>query len=63
MLVTITAEDESRVKAVFYSLDGAPASRYDKPIKVDRNQTHVIYAFADDSVGNRSGLYTYDTKP
>lgn len=63
ILVTITAEDESGVKSLFYSLDGGPVLHYGKPIKATRARTTVIYAFADDKVGNRSGLYTYQTKP
>lgn len=63
MLVTLTGEDESGVKSLFYSLDGGPVLTYGEPIKVNRGRTTVVYAFADDKVGNRSGLYTYQSKP
>jgi hypothetical protein len=63
LTIIITSEDESGVKTVMYSVDDSKPYRYDKSIKVDRARPHLIRAFADDVLGNRSGLYEYTTKP
>lgn len=61
VIVKLTASDESGVRQVYYSVDGGPPSKYEKPFKVNRTAAHKIAAFADDAVGNRSGLYTFGT--
>lgn len=63
LTIIITAEDESGVKTVMYSVDDSKPYRYDKSIKVDRARPHLIRAFADDVLGNRSDVYEYTTKP
>ncbi len=56
LLVTITAEDSGTgVAAIYYSLDGTTFARYSGPVPVSKTQ-QLIYAFADDNVGNRSAL-------
>jgi hypothetical protein len=63
IVVRIVAQDASGVSRVFYTVDGGPPFKYEKPFKLDRAAAHEIAAFADDKVGNRSDLYTYRTKP
>jgi hypothetical protein len=59
-LVTITAEDDSGVSAIRYSLDGTTFPFYTEPIEVDPSQTPVLYVFADDNLANRTGLLEYE---
>jgi hypothetical protein len=59
-LVTITAEDDSGVSAIRYSLDGRTFPFYTEPIEVDPSQTPVLYVFADDNLANRTGLLEYE---
>lgn len=60
VLVTITASDAgSGVAAVSYSLDGTIYRPYAAPVVVDPSLHPVVYAFADDKNGNRSGTLTY----
>jgi pimeloyl-ACP methyl ester carboxylesterase len=60
VIVTITAQDnESAVKAIYYSLDRAHYQRYTTPILVNPTQASIIYAFADDNAANRSAMVTY----
>lgn len=60
MLVTISATDSgSGVKAVRYSLDGSHFQAYTAPVLIDPAQTSLVYAFADDNVGNRSGIVSH----
>lgn len=63
LTIIITAKDESGVKRVMYSVDDSKVYRHDTPIKVDRAGPHLIRAFAEDVLGNRSGMYEYTTKP
>jgi hypothetical protein len=63
VVLTITAQDESGVKSVMYSVDHGPPAFYQGPIKLSRGQAHNIIAFADDILGNRGGGYEYTTKP
>ena len=63
IVVRILAQDVSGVSRIFYSVDGGPPFKYEKPFKLDPAAAHEIAAFADDKVGNRSDLYTYRTKP
>lgn len=69
--ITIAAADPSGVEAIYYSLDTplndgllgtseeVTAQRYDGPFTVDPARVPVIAAFADDKVGNRSGIYKF----
>jgi uncharacterized alpha/beta hydrolase family protein len=60
-LLTLGAtDDQSGVKIIRYSLDGQKYQQYDVPLNIDACQTRTVYAFADDNVGNRSGIFTYD---
>lgn len=63
LLVTITAADESGVKAVRYAIDESNAFQNGSSVKVDRARPHVIHAFAEDRLGNRSGIEEFTTKP
>lgn len=59
-LITITSSDiGSGVKATYFSLNGTNFQSYTAPFTVNPYQAPAIYAFADDNVGNRSGLVTY----
>ena len=61
--VTITAQDEAGVKIVRYSLTGTKFQPYTTPLLVDPAQTPKIFVIADDNVGNRSGVYSFDVPP
>jgi len=63
LIVTISAEDESGVRSVMFSLDGSDIYHPGTTIKVDRSQPHLIRAFADDVLGNRGAGFEYTTKP
>jgi len=59
-LVTITSSDlSSGVKTTYFSLNGKDFQPYSGPFTVNRHQAPAVYAFADDNVGNRSGLATH----
>lgn len=68
-LVTITAVDESGIRAVYYSLDPPPTwdesgpggagvaltfRPYTGPFEVDPARIHAVTVFADDKLGNRA---------
>lgn len=56
--VTLDAQDAaSGVSSLRYSLDGTTFQEYTTPLMVDPVQTPVVYAFADDNVGNRSAPF------
>jgi pimeloyl-ACP methyl ester carboxylesterase len=58
--VSIAAADAgSGVKAVYYSLDSVKFNPYTSPFDVLPSQTPVVYAYADDTLANRSGLVEY----
>lgn len=62
--ITITATDtETGVKSVFYSLDGKTYQSYSAALTLNPAQTPIVYAFADDNVGNRSGVSTLQLSP
>lgn len=55
--VTINAQDAGAgVERLLYSSDGKTFTPYAGPFLVDPRLIRVIYAFADDSVGNRSSV-------
>ncbi|MBI3459381.1 hypothetical protein HY009_00360 [Candidatus Acetothermia bacterium] len=59
-VVTLTAQDSgSGVKDLFYSLDGKQFQLYSSPLDLPVG-IRVIYAIADDNVGNRSSLMSFD---
>jgi pimeloyl-ACP methyl ester carboxylesterase len=59
-VVTITSSDSgSGVRSTYYSTDGINFQPYSGPLTVNQYQAPAIYAFADDNVGNRSGLVIY----
>jgi hypothetical protein len=54
-MITVDAiDDESGVQEVRYSTDGLRFRTYTGPVLLDAASTRIIYAFADDKVGNRS---------
>jgi formylglycine-generating enzyme required for sulfatase activity/pimeloyl-ACP methyl ester carboxylesterase len=53
--VTISAEDTSGVKAIYYSFDGVNFEQYSGPVQAPAQATEV-HALADDNVGNRSAM-------
>lgn len=58
--VTLTATDTgSGVKEMFYSLDSVNFQPYSGAFFVNIGEVPTIYAFADDNVANRSGLFTF----
>lgn len=58
--VTVTATDSgSGVKRINYSLDGTNYQTYSAPFSVDPYRVRKIYAFADDNVANRSGVFEF----
>jgi pimeloyl-ACP methyl ester carboxylesterase len=58
--VTITvADSESGVHDVNYSTDGTNFQPYTDPLTLDPAETPVLYAFATDNVGNRTGRIAY----
>jgi pimeloyl-ACP methyl ester carboxylesterase len=60
MRVAINAQDGGAgVERLLYSFDGKAFTPYVGPFIVDPHQVRVIYAFADDKVGNRSSVRTY----
>ena len=59
LLLTIHAEDPSGVSDLRYSLDGSNFPHYAGPFRVDASRVREVQAFADDRLGNRSGVYTY----
>jgi len=62
--ISITATDAaSGVKSIFYSLDGQKYQPYSTPLTLNPAQTPIVYAFADDNVGNRSGVSTFQLSP
>ena len=48
------------LRFVRYSLDGQKFQRYTAPLDIDACQERAVYAFADDNVGNRSGVFAYE---
>lgn len=56
--ITLSAADKSKVAQVVYSTDGVHFQVYRKPFRVGADVTR-IYAFADDTAGNRSELFTF----
>jgi hypothetical protein len=63
-LITITATDNGTgVKSIFYSLDGKNYQSYATALTLNPTQTPIVYAFADDNVGNRSGVSTFQLSP
>ncbi len=59
-VVTILAEDtESGVSQVYYSLDGIAFQPYSEPFTIDPGVVQTVYAFAEDSAGNRSSRFSY----
>ena len=60
-LVDITAKDAATgVKTLFFSLDGTNFLPYAGTLTVNPAQSPIVYAFAEDNVANRSGLFTFD---
>src|SRR5262249_52436873 len=59
--ITIGAADyQSGIKTIHYSLDGLNYQPYTGPFNPDGCQIRTIYAFADDNIGNRSEVFTYE---
>lgn len=59
VLLAIEASDPSGVSSVLYSFDGRKFRHYDGPFRVDVSRVPAVHAFADDKVGNRSGISVY----
>lgn len=58
--VTVNAQDPGAgIQRLLYSLDGKHFQPYSRPFVVDPRLVRKVYAFADDSVGNRSPVRTY----
>ena len=63
LLITIKAQDESGVKRVMYALDKSDIYHPGTTVRVDRARPHLIRAFAEDNLGNRSSGDEYTTEP
>jgi pimeloyl-ACP methyl ester carboxylesterase len=62
--ISITATDAGvGVKSIFYSLDGQSYQPYTTTLNLNATQIPIVYAFADDNVGNRSGVATFQLSP
>jgi pimeloyl-ACP methyl ester carboxylesterase/DUF971 family protein len=62
--ISISATDAgSGVKSIFYSVDGKNYQPYATALTLNPAQTPIVYAFADDNVGNRSGVSTFQLSP
>jgi hypothetical protein len=58
--VTVTATDSgSGVHDLSYSTDGTTFQAYTDPLTLDPAETPILYAFASDNVGNRTGSIAY----
>jgi hypothetical protein len=62
VLGTLRAEDPSGVVSLRYSFDGTHFKPYAGPFEVDPARVREVWAFADDRLGNRSGLYVFDAR-
>lgn len=61
--ITLTATDNmSTVTKIMYSLNDLNYNEYSKPFFINTGQTKVIHAFAEDTAGNRSPLYSLPIK-
>ena len=60
--ITISVQDSSPA-TIWFSTNGSSFQPYSQPVEVDPATVPVIFAFADDSLGNRSALRRYKTEP
>jgi hypothetical protein len=59
-LITISAQDSGTgVKAIYYAAGDSTFAEYKGPFTVDPSVNSSIYVFADDNVGNRSGVVEF----
>lgn len=54
-VVIVSADDSTAVSGVYYSFDGVTFDAYSSPIPAP-NSAVAVYAYADDSLGNRSPI-------
>jgi pimeloyl-ACP methyl ester carboxylesterase len=58
--ITLQATDAGTgVDRIMYSTNGTTYQLYTGPFALNPTQTPIVYAFADDKVANRSGIFTY----
>lgn len=60
--VTLTATDNTGIKAIYYSVDGGAYQTYNKPFKVTGDGEHTVSYYAEDVVGNISPTGTISFK-
>jgi len=60
LITLVPMDNQSGVRSVRYSLDGQKYQTYAAPLSIDACQVRTIYAFADDNVANRSGVFAYE---
>ncbi|MGZ5480375.1 MAG: alpha/beta fold hydrolase [Pyrinomonadaceae bacterium] len=58
--ISLAATDAGTgVERIMYSTNGTTYQPYTSPLLLNPAQTPIVYAFADDKVANRSGVFTY----
>lgn len=57
LVVTLDVTDGTGVQRVRYSLDGQTYAPYTGPVTVDATKHPIFYAFAEDTLANRSGVF------
>ncbi|RLT45300.1 MAG: alpha/beta fold hydrolase [Chloroflexi bacterium] len=57
--VTISAVDDTTVAHTYYSLDGEKFQEYTGPFLANVAQTPLVHVFADDTLANRSSIFTW----
>lgn len=61
-VVTVAVEDASGVAGIYYSFDGVIFQVYNSPVSAPYTAT-AVYAFADDTLANRSSFTTIPLMP
>lgn len=60
--ITLTANDNTGIKAIYYRIDGGSWQVYTKPFKVTTDGNHKVEYYAEDIVGNTSPVGTITFK-
>lgn len=58
-IVLQATDDGTGVDRIMFSTNGISYQPYTGPLLLNRTQTPIVYAFADDKVANRSAVFTY----
>jgi hypothetical protein len=60
--ITLSAEDNVKVAAIYYRIDGGPWKTYTAPFTIDVDGEHTVDFYAVDEVGNPSDIGTVSFK-